>query len=206
MVSMQGSPLLEDPTLRYKEDSSLSAAGSVRPGTASTADTAAYLESLFAASYLSQPAIDVDHCYEVLEGCPWLLPRPVYVLATGSETHGEVEAGNTYTLRVRMAQKGAASDIAKLLGKAHLAQALEVSQLRDGLVVFDTAEAAENYGTFLEEEGHSQVMVAEVDSHKLFRMVLDARAVVVHMLPDQPLPPPYQLAAALKKSSAWDDK
>ena len=118
----------------------MSAAGSVRPGTASAADTAAYLESLFAASYLSQPAIDVDHCYEVgevykpftkpmlllqlsirvpmllqvLEGCPWLLPRPVYVLATGSETHGEVEAGNTYTLRVRMAQKGAASDIAKV--------------------------------------------------------------------------------------------
>ena len=45
----------------------------------------------------------------------------------------------------------------QLLGKAHLAQALEVSQLRDGLVVFDTAEAAENYGTLLEEEGHSQV-------------------------------------------------
>jgi hypothetical protein len=43
-----------------------------------------------------------------------LLPRPVYVLAIGSDTHGEVEAGATYTLRVRMAQKGASNDIAKV--------------------------------------------------------------------------------------------
>lgn len=28
-------------------------------------DTAAYLESLFSASFEMQPTVDVDHCYEV---------------------------------------------------------------------------------------------------------------------------------------------
>lgn len=85
----------------------------------------------------------------------------------------------------------------QLLNKQHLAGALEVSAMRDGLVVFTCAEAADRFAGMLEEEGHSQVLVAEVDSHKVFRMVSDAKALAVVLQEGTRLPQPYQLAASL---------
>jgi hypothetical protein len=49
-----------------------------------------------------------------------------------------------------------------------------------------------------------QVMIAEVDSHKLFRMVSDVRALVVLLPGGTDIPAPYQLAASLKKKTSWD--
>jgi hypothetical protein len=51
------------------------------------------------------------------------------------------------------------------------------------------------------------VTVAEVDSHRLFRLTSDAAALVVLLQegPDGELPAPFQLAAALKGQRAWDD-
>jgi hypothetical protein len=49
-----------------------------------------------------------------------------------------------------------------------------------------------------------QVMVAQVDSHKLFRMAADVQGCVVLVRERSQLPEPYQLAAALKKAPARD--
>lgn len=49
-----------------------------------------------------------------------------------------------------------------------------------------------------------QVMIAEVDSHKLFRMVSDVRALVVLLPRGTDIPAPYQLAASLKQKTSWD--
>lgn len=50
----------------------------------------------------------------------------------------------------------------------------------------------------------AQVMIAEVDSHKLFRMVSDVRALVVLLPRGTDIPAPYQLAASLKQKTSWD--
>lgn len=52
-----------------------------------------------------------------------------------------------------------------------------------------------------------QVTVAEVDSHKLFRLASDSKALVVLVIEGEEgeLPAPFQLAAALKGKKAWDD-
>jgi len=51
-----------------------------------------------------------------------------------------------------------------------------------------------------------QVMVAEVDSHKLFRMVSDLNALAVLLRHGASIPAPYQLAASLKKQQRWNGK
>jgi hypothetical protein len=45
----------------------------------------------------------------------------------------------------------------QLLNKQHLATALDVAEMRDGLVMFESAEDADRFASKLEEEGHSQV-------------------------------------------------
>jgi hypothetical protein len=49
-------------------------------------------------------------------------------------------------------------------------------------------------------------MVAEVDSHRMFRMVADVKALAVLMKQGATIPAPYQLAASLKQQTSWDDK
>lgn len=49
-----------------------------------------------------------------------------------------------------------------------------------------------------------QVMVAEVDSHKMFRMVADVKALAVLLKQGASIPAPYQLAASLKQQKSWD--
>lgn len=168
-------------------------------------DTADFLEGLFAASYAAQPLEDVAQCYEVLHGCPWVLPRPVFVLT--SQQWGWKSADgiqSTYTLHVKVVKEGAADAIAKLLNKQHLAAALDVAEMRDGFVVFESAEDADRFASKLEEEGHSQVMVAEVDSHKVFRIVSELKALAVLLRQGVTIPAPYQLAASLKQQKSWD--
>eukprot|EP00878_Enallax_costatus_P003012 GHUV01003210.1.p2 GENE.GHUV01003210.1~~GHUV01003210.1.p2 ORF type:complete len:287 (+),score=88.52 GHUV01003210.1:1523-2383(+) len=168
-------------------------------------ETAAYLEGLFAASYEAQPLVDVEHSYQIMHGCPWVLPRPVFVLACkGKGANSEDNVRNMYTLRTKVVQEGAAHALAKLLKKQHLAEALEVAEMHDGVVVFEHDMDADRYASMLEEEGHSQVVVAELDSHKLFRMVSDVRALVVLLPHGTDIPAPYQLAASLKKKKSWD--
>jgi len=97
----------------------------------SLSDTAAFLESLFDASYAAaQPEVDVAHCYRLLDGCPWLVARPVYVLTLGALRAGDVPVaggggggaagggeglvGTTYTLRTKVVQRDAGGQLAKV--------------------------------------------------------------------------------------------
>lgn len=51
------------------------------------------------------------HCVQVLEHCPWVLPRKLFVLvkqSMGSST------GNMYSLRTKISTPGASSDLAKV--------------------------------------------------------------------------------------------
>jgi hypothetical protein len=47
-----------------------------------------------------------------------------------------------------------------------------------------------------------QVMVAEVDSHKVFRMVSELKALAVLLRQGAAIPAPYQLAASLKQQQS----
>lgn len=71
----------------------------------------------------------------------------------------------------------------QLLNKQHLAAALDVAEMRDGLVMFESAEDADRFASKLEEEGHSQV-----SHHHLLRTRPspgNRRALGVHIL-DRP--------------------
>eukprot|EP00879_Flechtneria_rotunda_P002367 GHRR01002562.1.p1 GENE.GHRR01002562.1~~GHRR01002562.1.p1 ORF type:complete len:281 (+),score=54.76 GHRR01002562.1:112-954(+) len=168
-------------------------------------DTAEYLESLFSASYEAQPLMNVEDSYQILHGCPWVLPRSVFVLACKRQgATPEDDVRNMYTLRTKVKQEGAANALAKLLKKQHLAEALEVADMHDGVVLFEDDQDADRFASMLEEEGHSQVMLAEVHSHKLFRLATDAGALVVLLPRGSSIPAPYQLAASLKQKRSWD--
>lgn len=47
-------------------------------------------------------------------------------------------------------------------------------------------------------------MVAEVDSHKLFRMVSEVHGLVVFLPHGTDVPAPYQLAASLKQKKSLE--
>jgi hypothetical protein len=52
---------------------------------------------------------------QVLHGCPWLLPKAVYVLALqGRSADCEADIRSTYTLRTKIKQEGAADALAKV--------------------------------------------------------------------------------------------
>jgi hypothetical protein len=79
-------------------------------------DAAAFLESLFAASYSDQPLLDVAGSYRVLRGCPWVLPRPLFTLACKRAlAASDDDVRSAYTLRTKIAQEGAADALAKVL-------------------------------------------------------------------------------------------
>lgn len=172
----------------------------------SLAETAEMLDSLFAASFSQtkspETAQQVSSSYEVCPGCPWLLPRPVFVLALGADV---ADLGNTYTLPARLQQEGTANELAKVMRNRKFESIMDISRLVDGVVTFEHHDDAARFGAMLEEEGHSSVMIAEVDSHKLFRMAGDLQHVVVLMRAGGYLPMPYQLAAALKQQPALDE-
>lgn len=54
----------------------------------------------------------VRESYEVLHGCPWVLPRPVYVLATARNRIADAAA--TYTLRTRVERKEAEGELTRV--------------------------------------------------------------------------------------------
>jgi hypothetical protein len=52
---------------------------------------------------------------QILHGCPWVLPRPVFVLACkGPGASADDDIRNTYTLRTKVKQEGAADALAKV--------------------------------------------------------------------------------------------
>jgi len=110
--------------------------------------------------------------YEILDACPWLEPRPLWILGTVSDNGVQ-----SFTLRTRVGKEDTAAELEKLgLG----AKRLEVSHLTDGLVAFESKATAE---AFAEENAtaSTNLLVFEVGSHDLFQMTAEAKAVCVLM-------------------------
>jgi hypothetical protein len=103
-------------------------------------------------------------------------------------------------------QEGRMDDLARLLGASHLADNLSVDVMRDGVVAFEHPAGASAYRDLLEADGHLDVLVSEIDSHTLFRTLLQARSSLVVLMHCQAAPPaPARLAAALRQKRAFED-
>jgi len=148
---------------------------------------------------------EVQNSYEILQGCPWPVPRPVYVLAARQPGN---EAGLTHTLRTRLPLSDVEDELTKLLrGPTHVDSTgkkkkplISCSELVDGIVTFEAEDDAERYGQLLEESGTADsVAVARCDSHELFRDVQGVQgAVVLLRRTGGKVPLPHQLASALR--------
>jgi len=147
---------------------------------------------------------EVQNSYEILQGCPWPVPRPVYVLAAPQPGN---EAGLTHTLRTRLPLSDVEDELTKLLrGPNHIDSTgkknkplISCSELVDGVVTFEAEEDAERYGQLLEESGTADsVAVARCESHELFRDVQGVQGVVVLLRTGGKVPFPHQLASALR--------
>ena len=69
----------------------------------------------------------------------------------------------------------------------------------DGVVVFQDERSADLFGEMLEADGHTDIGCAQCNSHELFRMVSESRAVVVLCTAaSEELPRPEELATALR--------
>lgn len=146
----------------------------------------------------------VRNSYEVLEGCPWVLPRAVYVLAVAQAGRDDPL---TFTLRTRVGRKDVESELSKVLKKQRKngANLIQVTEMRDGVVVFENAGDAERFGSWLEADGQQKVQLAEVNSHALFRMVGDTRGVAVLLRENCDLPMPDELAASVRGQRSWEE-
>ncbi|EIE24301.1 hypothetical protein COCSUDRAFT_62803 [Coccomyxa subellipsoidea C-169] len=146
----------------------------------------------------------VSTSYEVLEGSPWVMSRPVYVLAS---KQADREAGLTHTLRARVSRPEAENELSRVLGRrrADGRSLISVLEMRDGIITFESEADAQRYGALLEAEGHLEVAVMRADSHELFRASQSVRSVVVLLRSGCHLPQPDQLAAALRSKRSLED-
>lgn len=140
--------------------------------------------------------------YKVLYGCPWVLPRPLYVLAAAQKGSS---AGSTYTLRTRISRQEEEDQLTKLLKRTRPdgSAVIRVERIVEGVVAFEAQEEAAEYATMLEADGYDAVSIMEVASHDLFRTTNEVQACVVLLLPHDErggadLPQPEMLAASLR--------
>ena len=161
---------------------------------------------------------------QVLDASPWVAPRPLYLLVvpprqgqqqqrrggaasalppppllppTGGDDGEAAAAGQTYTLRTRVARGDTADELSLVLRlrAADGGPLIACSELKDGVVAFEDEGDAQRYARMLEKAaaggeaaawggsgGASVEMeagIARCDSHALFRTVQDVKAVVV---------------------------
>jgi hypothetical protein len=142
---------------------------------------------------------EVQNSYEILQGCPWPVPRPVYILAA---RRADDEAGLTHTLRTRLPLSDVENEINTLLRGSNRDKQkplISCSELVDGIITFEKEDDAERYGQLLEESGTAEsVAVARCDSHELFRDAQDVKGAVVLLRSGVKVPLPHQLASALR--------
>lgn len=148
---------------------------------------------------------EIRGSYEILRGCPWPVPRPLYVL---SVAQGSSDAGLTHTLRTRLPRADLENEITRVLGNRRRENGdplIQCGELTDGVVAFDSEEQAQEYGAHLEDSGALEVSVAQCDSHELFRGINEVKAVVVLMRRGCKVPPVRKLSAVLRGHTALDD-
>ena len=188
---------LGDVPLPLAPDVPVSPAALLRAASVRAADAAAADASLAA-------------CYAVLDGCPWPLPRTLYLLAVppadGGDAHdGEDGApGTAATFRVRRTRADVASELTTLLGRA--TPFLDVAHMVDGVLAFDCEATAAEFADALAARPavggaapRPPASLAALSSHDLFRAASGAASVVVLVRsgPDG-VPDPGALAAALR--------
>lgn len=152
----------------------------------------------------------VQGSYQVLEGSPWVAPRPLYVLAT---QQADREEGLTYTLRTRVDRQDMEDELTRVLGRRRPdgSAVIRCSEIRDGVIAFEDEEVAGRYADLLESGAtHGEVSVARCESHALFRSVQNAKSVVVLLRPTPQqdgslMPQPHHLAAVLRGQQSMED-
>ncbi|CAG9467605.1 unnamed protein product [Pedinophyceae sp. YPF-701] len=155
--------------------------------------------------------------YEVCNGCPFVMTKPLYVLSVGRSAQ-DADYGRGYTIRTEVADTNEQADeMARVLQlknqKEGEAPILRVRRMLDGLVVFEGEDDAQQFAEYLEDDGHLDVAVASVDAHELFRMTNDVKAVVVLFREGNYIPSISQLTVALNggrtnnplETSSFDD-
>jgi hypothetical protein len=140
----------------------------------------------------------IGSSYQVLHGCPWLLPKALHVLAVPQVAHPHAAL---FTLQTRVQQPHVESEMDKVLGRRHAdgSSIFTVDSLVEGIVAFEDEAMAEAFGHALEAEGHQDVSLATADSHELFRLSTSSAAVVVLMKPQSAMPMPGELEASLRQ-------
>ena len=147
----------------------------------------------------------------MLDGCPWPLPRTLYLLAAdaaGDDGGDDGEDGppsTIVTLRVRRPRAAVASELSSLLGRPS-STFMDVAELVDGVLAFESEVAAAAFADALaaaplaRAASSPPASMAALSSHDLFRAAADARAVVVLVKEGAwgGVPDPAALAAALR--------
>lgn len=155
----------------------------------------------------------IKNSYEILTGCTWPVPKPLYILA--SCTLQDSDTSMTHTLRTRIPRTDLENELNKVLNRRNKKHnrslsdqyepLIRCSEIVDGVVAFEDDSDAERYGQLLEENGTLGVTVARCDSHELFRNVREAKGVVIYLKRGVEVPVPHKLAACLREQTSYDD-
>lgn len=142
--------------------------------------------------------------YQIMEGCPWVCSRPLYLIAIKNQEGREDPL--TYTLPTRVERTGTAQELSKLLKNSKGRDDIfSVGEVLDGVISFEDRDDGERFRANLEAEGYSEATLVEVDSHELFRNTHEAKAVVVLMDCGEYLPYPLELGTSLRGHISFED-
>lgn len=161
-----------------------------------------FLRHVTSQEYIEQQSNEYETVKEAffvaVDGCPWPVPRPVYTIVV-SDT--EDDQHSLYTLRTRLYQDQVESELHSLLFSRRKDPIIRCSSLVDGVVMFQSHDAAVEYGEMVEsrlgENLSKRVHIAEHDSHSLFRAIVEAKGIAVVMKEGCVVPDPQKLKAVL---------
>eukprot|EP00889_Picochlorum_renovo_P004144 jgi/Picre1/31174/NNA_006528.t1 len=137
---------------------------------------------------------EVKNSFDICHGCPWPVPKAVYTLAV--QDGRAAAAARVYAPRTRIFQEGVQSEMTMLLeenrrknGKVRKTKpVIECSSMVDGVVIFQDESQAMAFGKELEKHVGNTVVLAEHDSHELFRNINETKGVGVVMKKECILP------------------
>ncbi|KAI8107102.1 hypothetical protein M9434_001747 [Picochlorum sp. BPE23] len=153
---------------------------------------------------------EVKNSFDICHGCPWPVPKAVYTLAV--QDARAAAAARVYAPRTRIFQEGVQSEMTMLLeenrrknGKVRKTKpVIECSSMVDGVVIFQDESQAMAFGKELEKHVGNTVVLAEHDSHELFRNINETKGVGVVMKRECILPACGKLTTVLRNPTALD--
>lgn len=180
-ISDLWSGLFDEPTASAASSAAAAAPAILEPPQQEAEDSLDIFDQLTSSDYKEaqrQYWERISSSDQILDGCPWVVPKPLHVLAVArpSAPHAAM-----FTLQTRISHAQVESELSKVLGRrrADGGPLLSVDSLVEGIVCFEEEVAAEAFGHALEAEGHQDVGLATCDSHELFRLSTSSAAVVV---------------------------